>query len=66
MGYSGADPCLLPLAARAQQPFDRHYVPLQQTVLEIVSWISIPIDTGDDAQRLALIKSSIKTKFDIS
>ena len=34
-----------------------------QTALEIVSRISVPIDTNDDAQMLALIKSSIGTKF---
>lgn len=34
-----------------------------QTALEIVSKISVPIDTTDDTQMLALIKSSIGTKF---
>ncbi|KAN0115566.1 T-complex protein 1 [Russula decolorans] len=34
-----------------------------QTALEIVSRISVPIDTSDDTQMLALIKSSIGTKF---
>jgi T-complex protein 1 subunit gamma len=34
-----------------------------QTALEIVSQISVPIDTSDDTQMLALIKSSIGTKF---
>jgi len=34
-----------------------------QTALEIVSRISVPIDTSDDAQMLALIKTSIGTKF---
>ncbi|KAI0277019.1 T-complex protein 1 [Russula aff. rugulosa BPL654] len=34
-----------------------------QTALEIVSRISVPIDTNDDAQMLALIKTSIGTKF---
>ncbi|KAF8475282.1 T-complex protein 1 [Russula ochroleuca] len=34
-----------------------------QTALEIVSRISVPIDTTDDTQMLALIKSSIGTKF---
>ena len=34
-----------------------------QTALDIVSRISVPIDTTDDAQMLALIKTSIGTKF---
>jgi len=34
-----------------------------QTALEIVSRVSVPIDTSDDTQMLALIKSSIGTKF---
>lgn len=34
-----------------------------QAALEIVSQISVPIDTNDDAQMLALIKTSIGTKF---
>jgi T-complex protein 1 subunit gamma len=34
-----------------------------QTALEIVSRISVPIDTSDDTQMLALIKTSIGTKF---
>ena len=34
-----------------------------QTALEIVSRISVPIDTTDDTQMLALIKTSIGTKF---
>ena len=34
-----------------------------QTALEIVSRISVPIDTSDDDQMLALIKTSIGTKF---
>lgn len=34
-----------------------------QAALEIVSRISIPIDTSDDAQMLSLIKTSIGTKF---
>lgn len=34
-----------------------------QTALEIVSRISVPIDTNNDAQMLALIKTSIGTKF---
>ncbi|TFY55940.1 hypothetical protein EVG20_g9132 [Dentipellis fragilis] len=34
-----------------------------QAALEIVDSISIPIDTSDDAQMLALIKTSIGTKF---
>ncbi|KAI0056138.1 T-complex protein 1, partial [Artomyces pyxidatus] len=34
-----------------------------QAALEIVSRISVPIDTNDDAQMLALIKTSIGTKF---
>ncbi|KAI0272616.1 T-complex protein 1 [Gloeopeniophorella convolvens] len=34
-----------------------------QTALEIISKISVPIDTNDDAQMLALIKTSIGTKF---
>ena len=34
-----------------------------QTALEIAFRISVPIDTSDDKQMLALIKSSIGTKF---
>ncbi|KAN0126068.1 T-complex protein 1 [Lactarius tabidus] len=34
-----------------------------QAALEVVSRISVPIDTTDDAQMLALIKTSIGTKF---
>ena len=34
-----------------------------QTALEIIQKISVPIDTSDDAQMLALIKTSIGTKF---
>jgi T-complex protein 1 subunit gamma len=34
-----------------------------QTALETVSRVSVPIDTSDDAQMLALIKTSIGTKF---
>ena len=34
-----------------------------QTALEIIQRISVPIDTSDDAQMLALIKTSIGTKF---
>ncbi|KAI0295361.1 T-complex protein 1 [Multifurca ochricompacta] len=34
-----------------------------QAALEIVSRISVPIDTDDDSQMLALIKTSIGTKF---
>jgi len=34
-----------------------------QTALEIIDRISIPIDTSDDKQMLALIKTSIGTKF---
>jgi T-complex protein 1 subunit gamma len=34
-----------------------------QTTLEIISWISVPIDMSDDVQMLMLIKSSIGTKF---
>ncbi|KAH9972759.1 T-complex protein 1 [Lactifluus volemus] len=34
-----------------------------QTALDIVSRVSVPIDTTDDVQMLALIKSSIGTKF---
>jgi T-complex protein 1 subunit gamma len=34
-----------------------------QTALEIVSRVSVPIDTSDEAEMLALIKSSIGTKF---
>lgn len=34
-----------------------------QAALEVVSRISVPIDTNDDAQMLALIKTSIGTKF---
>ena len=34
-----------------------------QTALEIVSRVAVPIDTSDDAQMLALIKTSIGTKF---
>ena len=34
-----------------------------QTALEIIQKISVPIDTSDDAQMLALIKTSIGTKL---
>jgi len=34
-----------------------------QAALEVVSRVSVPIDTDDDAQMLALIKTSIGTKF---
>ncbi|KAI0047249.1 T-complex protein 1 [Auriscalpium vulgare] len=34
-----------------------------QTALDIVTRVSVPIDTSDDDQMLALIKSSIGTKF---
>jgi T-complex protein 1 subunit gamma len=34
-----------------------------QTALEIVSRVSVPIDASDEAEMLALIKSSMGTKF---
>jgi T-complex protein 1 subunit gamma len=34
-----------------------------QAALDVVSRVSVPIDTNDDAQMLALIKTSIGTKF---
>ncbi|KAI9511407.1 T-complex protein 1 [Russula earlei] len=34
-----------------------------QSALEVISRVSVPIDTSDDAQMLALIKTSIGTKF---
>jgi TCP-1/cpn60 chaperonin family len=34
-----------------------------QAALEVVSRVSVPIDTDDDAQMLALIRTSIGTKF---
>jgi hypothetical protein len=38
-------------------------ISLFETTLEVVSWISVPIDMHDDAQILALIKHLIGTKF---